>query len=90
MADMVLHQGVQGVTDLIMRPGLINCDFSDINTVMSQMGPAIMGMGESTGENRAIEAAEAAISNPLLDDITLAGAGTGPDQHHRRNRPRAA
>lgn len=75
MADMVLHQGVQGVTDLIMRPGLINCDFSDINTVMSQMGPAIMGMGESTGENRAIEAAEAAISNPLLDDITLAGAG---------------
>ncbi len=75
MADMVLHQGVQGVTDLIMRPGLINCDFSDINTVMSQMGPAIMGMGEATGENRAIEAAEAAISNPLLDDITLAGAG---------------
>ena len=75
LADAVLHQGVQGVTDLIMRPGLSNLDFSDINTGMSQMGPAIMGAGDATGDNRAIEAAESAISNPLLDDISLAGAG---------------
>jgi cell division protein FtsZ len=74
MADEVLNSGVRGVTDLMVMPGLINLDFADIRTVMSEMGKAMMGTGESDGENRAIEAAEAAISNPLLDDITMEGA----------------
>ncbi|PIR33122.1 MAG: cell division protein FtsZ [Alphaproteobacteria bacterium CG11_big_fil_rev_8_21_14_0_20_44_7] len=74
MADDVLHAGVRGVTDLMVMPGLINLDFADIRTVMSEMGKAMMGTGEAEGDNRAIEAAEAAISNPLLDDISMKGA----------------
>ena len=74
MADEVLHSGVRGVTDLMVRPGLINLDFADIRSVMREMGKAMMGTGEATGERRAIEAAEAAISNPLLDDVSLKGA----------------
>ncbi|MDV7340029.1 cell division protein FtsZ [Terasakiella sp. A23] len=74
MADEVLHSGVRGVTDLMVRPGMINLDFSDIKTVMMEMGKAMMGTGEAEGERRAIEAAEAAISNPLLDDSTMKGA----------------
>jgi cell division protein FtsZ len=74
MADEVLHSGVRGVTDLMVKPGLVNLDFADIRTVMQEMGKAMMGTGEATGEKRAIEAAEAAISNPLLDDVSLKGA----------------
>jgi len=74
MADEVLHSGVRGVTDLMVKPGLINLDFSDIRTVMREMGKAMMGTGEATGDRRAIEAAESAISNPLLDDVSLKGA----------------
>ena len=74
MADEVLNSGVRGVTDLMVMPGLINLDFADIRTVMSEMGKAMMGTGEANGDNRAIEAAESAISNPLLDDITMEGA----------------
>ncbi|MDX1737806.1 MAG: cell division protein FtsZ, partial [Alphaproteobacteria bacterium] len=74
MADDVLYSGVRGVTDLMVMPGLINLDFSDIRTVMSEMGKAMMGTGEAEGENRAITAAEAAISNPLLEDVSMAGA----------------
>ena len=74
MADNVLYSGVRGVTDLMVMPGLINLDFADVRTVMSEMGKAMMGTGEADGEGRAIAAAEAAISNPLLDDITMKGA----------------
>lgn len=74
MADDVLRSGVQGVTDLMVMPGLINLDFADIKTVMSEMGKAMMGTGDAEGERRAIEAAEAAISNPLLDDVSMKGA----------------
>jgi cell division protein FtsZ len=74
MADDVLHSGVRGVTDLIVMPGLINLDFADIKTVMSEMGKAMMGTGEADGEERALKAAEAAISNPLLDDVSMKGA----------------
>lgn len=74
MADDVLRSGVQGVTDLMVMPGLINLDFADIRTVMSEMGKAMMGTGDAEGEKRAIEAAEAAISNPLLDDVSMKGA----------------
>jgi cell division protein FtsZ len=74
MADNVLYSGVRGVTDLMVMPGLINLDFADVRTVMSEMGKAMMGTGEAEGERRAIEAAEAAISNPLLEDITMEGA----------------
>jgi cell division protein FtsZ len=74
LADNVLHMGVRGVTDLMVMPGLINLDFADIRTVMSEMGKAMMGTGEGTGERRAIEAAEAAISNPLLDEVSMRGA----------------
>jgi cell division protein FtsZ len=74
MADQVLHSGVRGVTDLMVMPGLINLDFADIRTVMSEMGKAMMGTGEAEGENRAVAAAEAAISNPLLDDVSMKGA----------------
>jgi cell division protein FtsZ len=74
MADDVLHSGVRGVTDLMVMPGLINLDFADIRSVMSEMGKAMMGTGEADGEKRAIEAAERAISNPLLDDVTMNGA----------------
>ena len=74
MADDVLDSGVRGVTDLMVHPGLINLDFADIRSVMSEMGKAMMGTGEAQGENRATEAAEAAISNPLLDDVSMKGA----------------
>ncbi|KAA0598352.1 cell division protein FtsZ [Azospirillum lipoferum] len=74
MADDVLHSGVRGVTDLMVMPGLINLDFADIRSVMTEMGKAMMGTGEAGGERRAIEAAEAAISNPLLDDVSMKGA----------------
>ena len=74
MADDVLYSGVRGVTDLMAMPGLINLDFADIRAIMSGMGMAMMGTGESEGERRALEAASAAIFNPLLDDISLKGA----------------
>ncbi len=74
MADDVLYQGVKGVTDLMVRPGLINLDFADVRAVMDEMGKAMMGTGEGTGEERAIQAAEKAIANPLLDEISLRGA----------------
>jgi cell division protein FtsZ len=74
MADQVLHQGVRGITDLMIMPGLINLDFADIRTVMSEMGKAMMGTGEATGDRRAIEAAEKAIANPLLDEVSMRGA----------------
>ncbi len=74
MADHVLYMGVRGVTDLMVAPGLVNLDFADIRTVMAEMGKAMMGTGEAEGENRAIRAAEAAISNPLLEDTSMSGA----------------
>ena len=74
MADDVLYAGVRGVTDLMVQPGLINLDFSDIKTVMSEMGKAMMGTGEAGGEGRAVAAAEAAIANPLIHDVSLKGA----------------
>ncbi|MCC7321753.1 MAG: cell division protein FtsZ [Rubellimicrobium sp.] len=74
LADDVLYQGVKGVTDLMVRPGLINLDFADVRAVMDEMGKAMMGTGEASGENRAVEAAEKAIANPLLDEISLEGA----------------
>ena len=74
LADDVLYQGVKGVTDLMVRPGLINLDFADVRAVMDEMGKAMMGTGEDSGEERAIQAAEKAIANPLLDEISLRGA----------------
>jgi len=73
-ANNVLQGAVQGISELITRPGLINVDFADVRTVMSEMGMAMMGTAKASGDNRAIEAAEAAISSPLLDDISLSGA----------------
>jgi len=73
-ANDVLLGAVQGIADLIIRPGMINVDFADVRTVMSEMGMAMMGTGSSQGENRAREAAERAINSPLLDDVNLAGA----------------
>jgi len=73
-ANQVLQGAVQGIAELITRPGLINVDFADVRTVMAEMGMAMMGSGTSSGEDRAREAAEAAISSPLLEDINLAGA----------------
>ena len=74
MADDVLYQGVKGVTDLMVRPGLMNLDFADVRAVMDEMGKAMMGAGEASGEDRAVQAAEKAIANPLLDEISLHGA----------------
>jgi len=74
MADEVLQQGVRGITDLMVMPGLINLDFADVRSVMSEMGKAMKGTGEADGDNRAIEAAEKAISNPLLDGVSMKGA----------------
>ncbi|HMO09016.1 MAG TPA: cell division protein FtsZ [Paracoccaceae bacterium] len=74
MADDVLYQGVKGVTDLMVKPGLINLDFADVRSVMDEMGKAMMGTGEAAGEDRAVQAAEKAIANPLLDEISLNGA----------------
>ncbi len=73
-ADEILHHSVKGITDLIMVPGLVNLDFADVRTTMSKAGLAIMGIGVASGENRATEAAERAISHPLLEDISIAGA----------------
>ncbi len=74
LADEVLQQGVRSITDLMVMPGLINLDFADIRSVMQEMGKAMMGTGESSGENRALEAAEMAIANPLLDGVSMQGA----------------
>ncbi|WP_426958798.1 cell division protein FtsZ [Muricoccus radiodurans] len=74
MADDVLYMGVRGVTDLMVNPGLVNLDFADIRTVMAEMGKAMMGTGEAEGEERSVKAAEAAISNPLLEDTSMRGA----------------
>jgi cell division protein FtsZ len=74
MADNVLYMGVRGVTDLMVLPGLINLDYADIRSVMAEMGKAMMGTGEADGEDRALRAAEAAISNPLLEDTNMKGA----------------
>jgi cell division protein FtsZ len=73
-ADEVLLHSVKGITDLIMMPGLVNLDFADVKATMSKAGMAIMGIGSASGENRALEAAERAISHPLLEDISIAGA----------------
>ena len=74
LADDVLYQGVKGVTDLMVRPGIINLDFADVRSVMDEMGKAMMGTGEASGEDRAKKAAELAIANPLLDEISLSSA----------------
>lgn len=74
MADNVLYQGVKGISDLMVRPGLINLDFADVRSVMDEMGKAMMGTGEAEGDDRAVQAAEKAIANPLLDEISLKGA----------------
>jgi cell division protein FtsZ len=74
MADQVLHSGVRSITDLMVLPGLINLDFADVRTVMTEMGKAMMGTGEAAGEDRALMAAQNAIANPLLDEISLKGA----------------
>jgi cell division protein FtsZ len=74
MADQVLHSGVRSITDLMVLPGLINLDFSDVRTVMTEMGKAMMGTGEAEGEDRALMAANNAIQNPLLDEVSLRGA----------------
>ncbi|MBC2668266.1 cell division protein FtsZ [Novosphingobium piscinae] len=74
LADEVLQQGVRSITDLMVMPGLINLDFADVRSVMGEMGKAMMGTGESSGANRALEAAEQAISNPLLDGVSMQGA----------------
>ena len=74
MADQVLYSGVACITDLMVKAGLINLDFADVRTVMSEMGKAMMGTGEATGEKRALTAAEAAIANPLIDDVSMKGA----------------
>jgi cell division protein FtsZ len=73
-ADEILLHSVKGITDLIMRPGLVNLDFADVKTTMSKAGMAIMGIGAASGENRAVDAAERAISHPLLEDINIGGA----------------
>ena len=74
MADEVLQQGVRGITDLMVMPGLINLDFADVRSVMQEMGKAMMGTGEAAGDNRALEAAQKAIANPLLDGVSMQGA----------------
>jgi cell division protein FtsZ len=73
-ADDVLYQAVKGISDLIICEGLVNVDFADVRAVMSEMGMAMMGTGEASGDNRAVEAAEKAISSPLLEDISIHGA----------------
>ncbi|PIE75160.1 MAG: cell division protein FtsZ [Deltaproteobacteria bacterium] len=73
-ADEILHHSVKGISDLIFKPGLVNLDFADVKTIMSEAGIALMGIGVSSGENKAAEAAEKAISHPLLDDISIKGA----------------
>ena len=75
IADDVLRQGVQGITDLITIPGLVNLDFADVRTIMSEAGSALMGIGEASGENRATEAARAAVSSPLLESSIEGATG---------------
>ena len=74
LSNDVLKHGVQSITDLMVRPGMINLDFADVETVMSSSGKAMMGTGESEGENRAMAATELALNNPLIDEYTLQGA----------------
>ena len=74
LSNSVLRHGVQSVTDLMVKDGLVNLDFADVETVMSSMGKAMMGTGQAEGEGRAVKAAEMAINNPLIDDYTLKGA----------------
>ncbi len=89
MADQVLYSGVACITDLMVKEGLINLDFADVRSVMREMGRAMMGTGEASGQGRAMQAAEAAIANPLLDETSMKGAQGLPDLHHRRPRPDA-
>ena len=86
MADEVLYSGVACITDLMVKDGLINLDFADVRSVMREMGKAMMGTGEASGDKRAIEAAEKAIANPLLDDVNMRGARGLAHLHHRRPR----
>jgi cell division protein FtsZ len=74
MADQVLYSGVACITDLVVKEGLINLDFADVRAIMREMGKAMMGTGEASGDMRALRSAEAAISNPLMDDFSLRGA----------------
>ncbi len=89
MADQVLYSGVACITDLMVKEGLINLDFADVRAVMREMGKAMMGTGEASGEKRAIKAAEAAISNPLLDEVSMRGARGTAHFDHRRQGPHA-
>ena len=89
MADQVLYSGVACITDLMVKEGLINLDFADVRSVMREMGKAMMGTGEASGEGRAMAAAEAAIANPLLDETSMKGARGLADLDHRRSRPDA-
>ncbi len=89
MADQVLYSGVACITDLMVKEGLINLDFADVRAVMREMGKAMMGTGEATGEKRALTAAEAAIANPLIDDCIDEGRAWPPDLDHRRQGPHA-
>ena len=89
MADQVLYSGVACITDLMVKEGLINLDFADVRAVMREMGKAMMGTGEASGEKRALRAAEAAISNPLIDDVVDEGRQGPADLDHRRQGPHA-
>src|SRR4051812_25642438 len=83
LADRILHAGVRGVTDLMLVPGLVNLDFADVRTVMAEPGAAVMGTGEGEGGRRAVDAAEAALGDPLLDDVSLRGARRAGQRHRR-------
>ena len=85
LSNAVLKNGVQSITDLMVKPGLINLDFADVETIMSSMGKAMMGTGEAEGDNRAIVATEIALNNPLIDEYSLKGA-KGTCKHYRRKR----
>ena len=89
MADQVLYSGVACITDLMVKEGLINLDFADVRAVMREMGKAMMGTGEASGDKRALTAAEAAIANPLIDDSSMKGARGPADLDHRRQGPHA-
>ena len=89
MADQVLYSGVACITDLMVKEGLINLDFADVRAVMREMGKAMMGTGEASGDKRALTAAEAAIANPLIDDSSMKGARGLSDLDHRRQGPDA-
>ena len=81
----MLRQGVQGISDIITMPGLINLDFADVRAIMKDAGSALMGIGRATGENRAVEAARQAIASPLLE-VNITGRPGHPLQHHRARR----